>query len=127
MRSPPAGLGGLTTRLDDDDEIPGGRSGDDPYDKFGRPTNESRSPALSITSRITGGRTSVNEDAEKMRSEYEYKIATMQMQISNLQRDLNNATEAETLHQDSVKRVKQLEEELSEFRQVSYCCSVLRN
>ena len=121
-RSPLAGLGGLTARLksmDDDDDIPGSRSGDDSYDKIGGQTNEiSRSPAGSMSSRITGGRTSVADDALKLRTDYEYKIAAMQTQISDLQRDLNNATEAEKSYQDSEKRVTQLEEELSGFRQV---------
>ncbi len=43
----------------------------------------------------------------------------MQMQISNLQRDLVNATDTEKLYQDSEKRVKKLEEELSGVRQVN--------
>ena len=102
----------------DDDEIPGRGSGDDAYEKVGRSTVENRSPAPSINSRLTGAR-SVTDDAQKMRSEYEYKIATMQMQISNLQRDLVNATETEKLLQESEKRVKKLEEELSGVRQVN--------
>jgi len=102
----------------DDDEIPGRGSGDDAYEKVDRSTVENRSPAPSINSRLTGAR-SVTDDAQKLRSEYEYKIATMQMQISNLQRDLVNATEAENLYQDSEKRVKKLEEELSGVRQVN--------
>lgn len=114
-RSPPAGLGGLAARLktmDEDDDVQG-RGGDDAYDKLGRPVDASRS-----SSRITGGRTSVSDDAQKMRTEYEYKIAAMQIQISNMQRDLNNATDAEKLYQDSERRAKQLEEDLSGFRQV---------
>ena len=115
-RSPPAGLGGLAARLktmDDDDDMQGSRGGDDAYDKLGRPIEASRS-----SSRITGGRTSVSDDAQKMRTEYEYKIAAMQTQISNMQHDLNNAIGAEKLYQEGERRVKQLEEDLSGFRQV---------
>jgi len=122
-RSPSGGLGGLTARLKsmeyEDDIRPGSRSGDDTYDKFVRPMLESgRSSAADATSQMRDDRTSVAGETEKMRSEYEYKIATMQLQISNLQRDLSNATEGERLHRENEKRVKQLEEELAGFRQV---------
>jgi hypothetical protein len=106
--------------MDDDDDIPS-RSGDDAYDKFGRPAaGTSRSPAGGINSRIAGGRTSVTDDAQKMRTEYEYKIATMQTQISSLQNDLTTAAQAEKLFLDSEMRVKQLEEDLFGFRQVIF-------
>ncbi len=122
-RSPPGGLGGLTARLksmeDEDDIRPGSRSGDDSYDKYVRPMLESgRSSAADAGSQMRDGRTSVASETEKMRSEYEYKIATMQLQISNLQRDLSNATEGERLHRENEKRANQLEEELAGFRQV---------
>ena len=126
-RSPPAGLGGLAARLrreDDDDDIPpANTSGDDPFDKYSRTIGES---SRSLTegavhaSRVVGGRTSVTEDTEKLKSEYEYKISTMQSQISDLRRDLGHAAEAEKSYRESEKRIKQLEEELAGVRQVRF-------
>ena len=43
-------------------------------------------------------------ECSRRRTEYEYKIATMQMQLSNLQRALINTTKAEKLFQDSENR-----------------------
>ncbi|KAF9528478.1 hypothetical protein CPB83DRAFT_766575 [Crepidotus variabilis] len=112
-RSPPVGLSGLAARLkgveDEDDTMLGNRSGDDVLDRYGR---------ASVESRMVGGRTSaMTEDIEKIKSEYEYKIATMQSQISTLQRDLSNAREDEKRQQESDVRVRQLEEELAGLRQ----------
>jgi len=121
MRSPPNGLGGLAARLkgveDEDDLGPGNRSGDDLYDKYGRSSVDS-SRSANVT-RVVGGRASVAEEREKLRSEYEYKIATMQTQITNLQRDLGTATDGEKKRQESELRVRQLEEELAGILQVS--------
>ncbi|CAA7259162.1 unnamed protein product [Cyclocybe aegerita] len=119
-RSPPAGLGGLAARLkgveDDDDVVPGNRSGDELYDKYGRSSVDS-SRSNGMGSRLMGGRASVSEDAEKMRRDYEYKIATMQTQITNLQRDLGEAAANEKKRQESELRVRNLEEELMGLRQ----------
>lgn len=110
-RSPPVGLSGLAARLkgaeDDDELVLDNRSGDDALDRYGR---------TSMESRLTGGKN--NEEIEKMKSEYEYKIATMQSHISTLQRDLENAQSIERRQQDSGLRVRQLEEELDEERHV---------
>lgn len=122
IRSPPSGLGGLAARLkgveDEDDLGPGNRSGDDLYDKYGRSSVDSTRSGGPGGSRMMGGRASVAEDREKMRSEYEFKIATMQTQITNLQRDLNNASESEKKRQESEQRVKQLQDELAGLLQV---------
>ncbi|KAJ3508039.1 hypothetical protein NLJ89_g5970 [Agrocybe chaxingu] len=119
-RSPPAGLGGLAARLkgveDDDDVVPGNRSGDELYDKYGRSSVDS-SRSNGMGSRLMGGRASVSEDAEKMRRDYEFKIATMQTQITNLQRDLGEAAANEKKRQESELRVRNLEEELMGLRQ----------
>lgn len=125
--SPPGGLGGLTARLksmeDEEDLRPGSRSGDDSYDKYVRPVLESgRSSPSDVASQIREVGTSVAGETEKIRSEYEYKIATMQLQLSSLQHDLGNATESERLHRESEKRVHKLEEELVGFRQVCISC-----
>ncbi|KAF5385935.1 hypothetical protein D9615_002290 [Tricholomella constricta] len=125
-QSPPAGLSGLSARLkgvnddeeDDDERDPsgiGGRSGDDYYDKYGRSSVNSDRSAGNLGSRLTG-RASVSEDHDKMRREYEYKIATMQTQISMLQRDLGDADEKERKSKEGEARVKQMEEELASLR-----------
>ncbi|TFK23690.1 cell polarity protein [Coprinopsis marcescibilis] len=116
-RSPPAGLSGLTARLklDDDDEDPSGagnKSGDDFYDKYGRASvNSDRSAG----GRGFGGRASV-ADEDKIRRDYEFKIATMQSQITNLQREASEAKEKERLWMEAQSRVAQLEDELTSFR-----------
>ncbi|KAF8895714.1 hypothetical protein CPB84DRAFT_1782266 [Gymnopilus junonius] len=107
-RSPPAGLGGLN----EDDLGPGNRSGDDLYDKYGRSSVDSVRSAGG-NARMMGSRASLTEEAEKMRRDYEFKIATMQTQLANMQRDLGDATDRKT---ESELRVKQLEEELVGFR-----------
>ncbi|KAF8160871.1 hypothetical protein B0H34DRAFT_765957 [Crassisporium funariophilum] len=119
-RSPPAGLGGLSARLkgveDDDDIVAGNRSGDDLYDKYGRSSVDS-SRSIGNNARMMSGRASVSEDQEKLRRDYEYKIATMQSQITNLQRDLGESAENERKKKESDSRVRQLEEELASLRQ----------
>lgn len=120
-RSPPAGLGGLSARLkgveDEDDLGPGNRSGDDLYDKYGRSSVDSTRSAggNAVNSRIMGSRASLSEETEKMRRDYEFKIATMQTQITNMQRDIGDAADKK---KESEVRVRQLEEELAGFLQV---------
>lgn len=124
-RSPPS-LGGLNARLkgveDEDDLVPGNRSGDDFYDKYGRSSVDSTRSAGGnpITSRLIGSRSSNSEETEKMRRDYEYKIATMQTQITNFQRDLGEAAENEKKRKESDARVRQLDEELLDLRQVRW-------
>lgn len=120
-RSPPAGLSGLSARLkgmeDEDDESVIPRNGDDFYDKFGRTSvNSDRSANGVIGSRTLQGRTNIVEEQEKLRREYEYKIATLQGQISSLQRDAEDMAEKDRRLRDSDARVKQLEDELAGFR-----------
>ncbi|KAF9070817.1 hypothetical protein BDP27DRAFT_1323049 [Rhodocollybia butyracea] len=113
--SPAVGLSGLSARLQaDDDEPPFRAEGDDFYDKpsFGR---NSANSDRSYSNRM-GGRASVAEDNEKMKRDYEFRIATMQTQISNLQRDLGDSRRNETKLEDSEARVQQLEEELATVR-----------
>ncbi|KAF9460746.1 hypothetical protein BDZ94DRAFT_1265413 [Collybia nuda] len=120
-RSPPAGLSGLSARLqgvgDDDDESAalgiGGRSGDEYYDKYGRTSVSSdRSIGNGMAARVVGR----PEDQEKLKRDYEYKIATMQTQISNLQRDLGDTGEKERRWKEGETRVRQMEEELISLR-----------
>ena len=58
------------------------------------------------------------EDQEKIRRDYEYKIATMQTKISSLERDLEDTREREQKASESEKRVRMLEDELEEMRRV---------
>ncbi|KAK2464198.1 hypothetical protein APHAL10511_003655 [Amanita phalloides] len=120
-RSPPAGLSGLSARLkvmeDEDDEAAASRNGDDYIDKFGRAsTNSERSANGTTGSRTFQGRTNLVEEQEKLRREYEYKIATLQGQISTLQRDAGDIAARDRRLKESEARVKQLEDELAGFR-----------
>lgn len=123
VRSPPAGLGGLSARLkgveDDDDIGPGNRSGDDLYDKYGRSSVDSSRSAAG-NARMVGSRTSTSEETEKMRRDYEYRIATMQTQITTMQRDATDSADLERKRKESEARVRQLEEELVGVRQVCH-------
>ncbi|OCH92044.1 hypothetical protein OBBRIDRAFT_774139 [Obba rivulosa] len=133
-RSPPpgglAGLSALSARLqaDADDDDGAGRSGEDYYDKmsFGRASVASdRSTGVSgIGARMLGGgRVSVGgggggggEDSERLRREYEFKIATMQNRIAGLEREVEDAQQREQKWAESEERVRALEDELEEFR-----------
>ena len=125
-RSPLVGLSGLSARLkgveDDDELVAGNKSGDDLYDKYGRSSVDStRSLGNNASNvRMATVRTTVPEDQEKLRRDYEYKIATMQTQITNLQRDLGDSAEHEKKRKESESRVKQLEEELASIHQVRF-------
>ncbi|ESK93667.1 cell polarity protein [Moniliophthora roreri MCA 2997] len=115
-----SGLSGLTSRLRgmDDDDDANGKSGDDLYDRssLSRASLNSDRSATGIASRLPGARSGVSADQERMRRDYELKIATMQTQISNLQRDLGDAQQSDTKLKDSERRVLQMEEELASVR-----------
>jgi len=127
--SPAGGLSGLHARLksvdddDDGDSAAGGRSGDDFYENrsYGR-TSANSDRSLTGGNRF-GGRASVSDDNEKLRRDYEFRIATMQTQITNLQRDLGNSQQGDRKLENSESKVRQLEEELVTFRKVSSCTS----
>ena len=124
-RSPPAGLSGLSARLkvmeDEDDEAGISRSADDYYDKLGRSSvNSDRSASGAVGSRVVQGRTSLADEQEKLRREYEFKIATLQGQISNLHRDAGDVADKDRKLRDSETHVKQLEDELAGFRRVRF-------
>ncbi|KAF9453965.1 hypothetical protein P691DRAFT_790378 [Macrolepiota fuliginosa MF-IS2] len=90
-RSPPAGLGGLAARLRNAEETEdegnasgqGAKSGGEEH--YGRASVNSDRGGSGLGSRMRG---SISEDQEKMRRDYEYKVATMQSQIANLTREL---------------------------------------
>ncbi|PCH36738.1 hypothetical protein WOLCODRAFT_109116 [Wolfiporia cocos MD-104 SS10] len=106
------GLAGLSARLQadgDEDEL---------YDKlsFGRASVQSDRSAGA--GRAIGGRSSVaGEEQERVRRDYEYKIATMQTRIGSLERDLEGAQQREQQWAESEERVRVVEEELRELRQ----------
>ncbi|KAG6857734.1 hypothetical protein H0H87_004150 [Tephrocybe sp. NHM501043] len=113
-QSPPAGLSGLSARLkdvddedSDDRDATKGRSGEE-YFGIDR-------PVIGDVSKPTG-RIGTSEDQEKMKREYEYKIAAMQTQITNLQRDMGDVEERDKKISQSESRVLQLEEELATFK-----------
>ena len=130
-RSPAAGglggLSGLSARLQqaDEDEVPGRGSGEEYYDRsYGRQSaaSDRSTGTAGIGSRMLsggGGRASVAEDNERVRREYEFKIATMQTRITGLERDLEDVQERERKWVESEKRVRAMESELSELRRVS--------
>ncbi|KAJ7502873.1 hypothetical protein B0H11DRAFT_607464 [Mycena galericulata] len=96
-QSPAGGLNGLSARLKDEDDEPEYRSFSD------RDRGSSR------------GRASVDEQ-DKARRDYELRIATMQTQLSTLQRERDDADERGRLLEDSEARVRQMEEELDVVR-----------
>ncbi|KAG6920029.1 hypothetical protein DXG01_010097 [Tephrocybe rancida] len=115
-QSPPAGLSGLSARLkdvndeDSDDRdvaVARGRSGDEYFD-----TDRS----VGDMGSRSNGRSGAPEDQDKMKRDYEYKIATMQTQITNLQRDMGDVEERERRMNQGEMRVKQMEEELATFK-----------
>ncbi len=127
-RSPPAGLMGLSARLKEveieDDSAAGNRSGDELYDKYGRSSVDStRSAGGGMGARLMRASTTAADEREKMRRDYEFKIATMQSQITSMQRDLDESAEHEKRRRESEARVRQLDEELAGLRQVSFLLS----
>jgi len=122
-RSPTGGLSGLTARLkmeDDEDGVTGNRSGDDLYNSYGRSSVDS-SRSIGAASRFMGSRSNTTDEQDRMRREYEFKIATMQSQITNLQRDLTDANDATSKRGQAENKVRQLEDELALLRQVCLC------
>ena len=114
--SPPAGLSGLSARLrgvsgDDEDRV---RTSDDFYDKYGR---SSTGLDQSLGSLRSEGR--ALEDSDKIKKDYEYKIVTMQTQISNLHRDLEDMNEKDQKLKAAEAKVWQMEQELVAVRRVS--------
>jgi hypothetical protein len=82
--------------------------------------NSNHSATSGLGARIPAGRAIVSEDQEKMRRDYEFRIATMQTQITSLQRDLGDAGERERKWNEGEAKVRQMEEELMSLRRVSF-------
>ena len=97
---------------------------------FGRASVASdRSAGMGIGSRMLGRMSGMSlngngngggEDSEKIRSEYEYKVATMQTRIAKLERDLEDAHLREEKWAESDERARGMEAELEELRQVRH-------
>ena len=73
------------------------------------------------------GRTSVAGEDERMRRDYEFKIATMQSRIAGLERDLEDAQERGRKWAESEERARAMEDEIVQLRRVSswLCCFCL--
>lgn len=111
------GLNGLSARLKqvDEEDIHPTRNGvpstgDDYFDRmsYGRTSVASDRSV----SKVPG------EEEEKIRREYEYKIATMQNKIAGLERNLEDADGKSRSNADGNARAAQLEQELNEFKKV---------
>lgn len=122
------GLSALSRRLvasGTDDEPSMGAGGDEYFEKmsFGRASvNSDRS----LRDR-GGGRSSAlqgGEESERIRRDYEFKIATMQTRIAGLEREVEDAGERERLKEGD-ERVLALEDELEELRRVRSCHTIL--
>lgn len=111
------GLNGLSARLKQVDEE------DNPPTRNGIPSS-----GEDYFDRMSYGRASVasdrsiskvpGEEEEKIRREYEYKIATMQNKIAGLERDLEDAGEKSRSNADGNARAALMEQELNEFKRV---------
>lgn len=140
--SPPGvgGLSGLSARLqsvNNEDDDNNGNKSEDYFDKmsFGRASVASdRSGGMGIVAGVAGaaaaasrmgGRSSVGgEEGERIRREYEFKVATMQSRITGLERDLEDSQLREQKWAESEERVRAMEMELEELRLVIvHCCT----
>ena len=117
------GLNGLSARLkqvDEEDNVPTRNgvpsTGEDYFDRmsYGRASVASDRSLSKVPS----------EEEEKIRREYEYKVATMQNKITGLERDLEDADERGRSNADGNARAAQLEQELNEFKRVCPFCFV---
>lgn len=105
---PPVGLSGLSARLK------GVEDSDRDSDFYNR-SSAGLERSSSITSRLGTAR---QEDTDKMKRDYEYRIATMQSQITNMQRELGDAEQRDRKLKESDSKVQQLEDELVMVRKV---------
>jgi len=110
------GLNGLSARLrsvqSEDDDMGDVRS--DEYDKISLGRVSVTSDRSIGGSKVPGGQTSVTgEEQERLRRDYEFKIATMQSRIISLERDLEQRV------LDTQQTTSRLEEELEGFRKAS--------
>ena len=121
----------------DEDEDEGGRSsaagarsGDDYYEKmsYGRTSVASDrsaggrmgSAGMAGVGGVGGGRSSVGgEEQERMRRDYEFRIATMQSRITGLERELEDAHSRDADRAHSEDRARIMEDELDDLRRVS--------
>jgi protein SPA2 len=113
------GLGALARRLGQDPDTDGGARSDDYYDKisFGRASVASDRSAQRVAGRVS---TAPNEEGEKMRRDYEFRIAKMQSRIVNLEREIEDGDVRTRQLEQSDQRIRQLEDELDKFRRVCF-------
>lgn len=121
----------LPSRSGSQNDSRGNRSGDEYYEKmsFGRTSVASdRSNPLSPTtttntlsnSRGPGGGAAGAAEAEKVRREYELKIAQMQSKLTGLEREAEKKREVEDRAREADGKVRALEEELRNLKKVHY-------
>jgi hypothetical protein len=122
VSSSSAGLGGLSAlsaignrqdRSRESDDDPGtGRSDSDYYERaLGRSSSDKPGRNANIKTR----QSNTLEDEDKLRRDYELKIATMQMRINSLEADLAEST---THKAESEDQVRKLTSELELLRNV---------
>jgi hypothetical protein len=121
----PFGLSGLSARLRDEDD---GGEPEDYFDKMslGRASVASdrsgRFPSNGGSGRgsaMGGAGVGSGEEQEKLRRDYEYKIATMQSKIAGLERDLGGKGDRDKQREaEGEERVRVMEEELVGLRKV---------
>lgn len=131
-RSPAVGLGGLAARLRnaEEDEDDGNASSGHGGMKSGGEEYYGRSSVNSdrgLGSRQVG-RGSISDDSEKLKREYEYKIATTQGQVANLTKELAEVHEdRDRRRKEDEARLQAKEEELGGVRSVSFFFTPQRN
>jgi protein SPA2 len=119
------GLSGLTARLrvEEEDERPisggGNRSGEEYYDKVSLVRAASAASDRSNNGPRVGSSSTAKDDLEKLRRDYEFKMATMQNQIANLEREISDADDQAAKYRRSEERLRQLEDEIADFKLVS--------
>ena len=111
------GLGALARRLGQDPDTDGGARSDDYYDKisFGRASVASDRSARVVTGRASAA---ANEEGEKVRRDYELRVAKMQSRIVTLEREVEDGDVRARQLEQSDQRIVQLEDELDKFRRV---------
>ncbi|KAI0833898.1 hypothetical protein BC628DRAFT_1414605 [Trametes gibbosa] len=105
-----------STIADEDIEVPYGRDVCD-SSSTAIECDRGRDRSVDRTRDSERGRASVTgEEQERMRCDYEFKIATMQTYIAGLKRDLEDVQEREQKWLDGEQRVHAMEQELEEVR-----------
>nr|GAT57893.1 predicted protein [Mycena chlorophos] len=116
-QTPAGGLNALGARLFKDEDEDDNRFGRDRDRNRDRDRDMSREREMSRDRDRSRDRERMNmsDETDKMRQDYEYRIATMQSQISTLERQRDEGADRERQMEESEGRVRQLEDELNEM------------